>query len=111
MKESSFNMAIADVYIEKTDDVFDTLENAESHSKSLKIVIIIKEAKRKIGREKIFRKRHKIGIRNVREEKWVQCCTANREVATNSWFKEYPRYLLNSKSAEDIESNTLLDHQ
>ncbi len=42
--------------------------------------------------------KHGLGSRNDRGEKWVQWCTANCQVITNTCFEEHPRRLWTWKS-------------
>ncbi|MGX9987587.1 reverse transcriptase domain-containing protein [Soonwooa purpurea] len=102
LRGTPFNIAIIVVYAptaqsndEEIDTFYTTLDNARAQLKSQEIIIVMGDLNAKVGSDTAGETTGKYGLgtRNERGEKWVQWCTANDQIITNTWFQEHPRRL------------------
>ncbi|MCH9665805.1 MAG: hypothetical protein K0U41_08180 [Gammaproteobacteria bacterium] len=107
LRGKPFNISLIVVYAptsdstdEESDKFYDTLDMAKAQCKSQEITIVMGDLNAKVGKEQKCEivGKHGLGSRNERGEKWVQWCTANNQVITNTWFEEHPRRLWTWKS-------------
>lgn len=76
--------------MEEIENFYWTLDNAKAQCVSQEIRIVLEDLNAKVGKERNGEIVNKIGLgnRNECEEKWVQWCTANDQIAKT---QEHPR--------------------
>lgn len=80
---------------QEMDQFYNTLDNAKLQCKSQEINIVMGDLNAKVGEEQDsdVAGKHGLGTRSERGERWVQWCTANDQIITNTWFENHPRRL------------------
>ena len=102
-----FNFSIIVVYAPTSDSSDDDIENfykmldkAKAQCKSQELALVIGDLNAKVGKEQSSEVtgHHGLGERNEQGNEWVQWCSSNGQVITNTWFEKHPHRLWTRKS-------------